>query len=59
MNTAMASPGANSSQDREARISLRFTDTMPKIAVVPPCIIAVPRPRIALVNSPAVLKSGM
>ncbi len=55
MKTAMASPGRNSSQDREARISLRFTDTIPKMAVVPPCIMAVPSPRIALVSSPAAL----
>jgi hypothetical protein len=55
----MAKPGMKSKGEREPRISVKLADTVPKIAVVPPCIIAVPRPRIALVTRPAVLRSGM
>ena len=56
---ADASPGKNVSGERDPRISLRLAETVPKMAVAPPCIIAVPSPRIALATKPLAERSGM
>jgi hypothetical protein len=59
MTMAIASPGRNVIVDRDPRNSLTLAETVPKMAVEPPCIMAVPMPRIALAIRPVAERSGI